>query len=83
MLNGKGDRDSGHGEMSDANSEVETIMSSASHSSENARVTPEPLTRSNSDVAALLSRRGQELKDKITRSRSIDPARHQVAYIMH
>ena len=65
--------------MSDTNSEFETIMSSASHSSENTRVTPEPLTRSNSDVATLLSQRGKELKDKVTRSRSIDPTRIQVS----
>ena len=65
--------------MSDTNSDIETIMSSASQSSENARVTPEPLTRSNSDVAALLSRRGKELKDKITRTRSIDTSRIQVS----
>ena len=73
MLNGKLDEDSGHGEMSDTNSEIDTIMSPVSHSTNNARVTPEPLTRSNSDVAALLSRRGRVLKDK--RSRSIDQAR--------
>ena len=66
--------------MSDTNSEIETIMSSASNSSENTRVTPEPLTRSNSDVAALLSKRGKELKDKVTRSRSIDPTRIQVSH---
>ena len=73
MLNGKLDEDSGHGEMSDTNSEIDTIMSSVSHSSNNTRVSHEPLTRSNSDVAAVLSRRGRVLKDK--RSRSIDQAR--------
>jgi len=72
MLNGKLDEDSGHGEMSDTNSEIDTIMS-VSPNSYNTRVTPEPLTRSNSDVAALLSRRGRVLKDK--RSRSIDQTR--------
>ena len=75
LLNGKGDRDSGHGD-----SDIETIMSSTSHGSEDARVTPEPpLTRSNSDVGALLSRGGRELRDKITRSRSIDPTKIQVS----
>ena len=75
MLNGRLDEDSGHGEMSDTNSEIDTIMSSVSHSSNNTRVTP--LTRSNSDVAALLSRRGRVLKDK--RSRSIDQTRTLVS----
>ena len=70
MLNDKLDEDCGHGEMSDTNSEIDTIMSSVSHSSNNTRVTHEPLTRSNSDVAALLSRRG-----RVKRSRSIDQAR--------
>jgi len=56
-------------------------MSSTSHGSEDARVTPEPqLTRSNSDVGALLTRGGRELKDKITRSRSIDPTKIQVSH---
>ena len=72
MLNGKLDEDSGHGEMSDTNSEIDTIMS-VSPNSYNTRVTPEPLTRSNSDVAALSSRRVRVLKDK--RSRSIDQTR--------
>ena len=49
--------------MSDKHSEIDTIMSSVSHSSNNTRVTPEPLTRSNTEVAAqLLSRRGQVLR---------------------
>ena len=74
LLNGRSDRDSG---MSDTNSDIETIMSSAPHSQQDSRMTPE-LTRSNSDVAALLSRRGKELKDKTSRSRSIDPTKIQV-----
>ena len=77
MLNGKSDKDSGHGEMSDANSEIETIMSSGSHSREKSKEPPE-LIRSNSDVAALVNRQGKELKDKAWRSRSIDPSKIQV-----
>ena len=72
MLNGKSE-----GEMKDAHSDIETIMSSMPPSRQDSRMTPE-LTRSNSDVAALLSRRGKELKDKISRSRSIDPTKIQV-----
>ena len=79
MLNGKSDKDSGHGEMSDANSEIETIMSSGSRSSEGSKEPPE-LIRSNSDVAALLNRRGNDFKDKVLRSRSIDPTKIQVQY---
>lgn len=75
-LNGKSDKDSGHGEMSDANSEIETIMSSGSHSSEKSKEPPE-LIRSNSDVAALVNRREKELKEKVGRSRSIDPSKIQ------
>lgn len=63
--------------MNAANSEIETIMSSVPHSKQDSRATPE-LIRSNSDVAALLSRRGRELKDKMPRSRSIDPTKIQV-----
>lgn len=77
LLNGKSDKDSGHGEMSDANSEIETIMSSDSHSSEKSKEHPE-LIRSNSDVAALVNRQGRDLKDKAWRSRSIDPSKIQV-----
>ena len=65
-------------EMNATNSEIETIMSSVPQSKQDPRATPE-LIRSNSDVAALLSRRGRELKDKITRSRSIDPTKAQVS----
>ncbi|PFX25764.1 MAP kinase-activating death domain protein [Stylophora pistillata] len=75
-LNGKSDKDSGHGEMSDANSEIETIMSSGSHSSEKSKEPPE-LIRSNSDVAALVNRREKELKEKVWRSGSIDPSKIQ------
>jgi len=64
--------------MNATNSEIETIMSSVPQSKQDPRATPE-LIRSNSDVAALLSRRGRELKDKITRSRSIDPTKAQVS----
>lgn len=77
LLNGKSDKDSGHGEMSDANSEIETIMSSGSHSSEKSKEHPE-LICSNSDVAALVNRQGRDLKDKAWRSRSIDPSKIQV-----
>ena len=77
MLNGKSDKDSGHGEISDANSEIETIMSSGSHSREKSKEPPE-LIRSNSDVAALVNRQGKDLKDKAWRSRSIDPSKIQV-----
>ena len=64
-------------EMNTTNSEIETIMSSAPQGKQDPRATPE-LIRSNSDVAALLSRRGRDLKDKISRSRSIDPTKIQV-----
>ena len=74
LLNGRSDRDV---EMNTTNSEIETIMSSAPQGKQDPRATPE-LIRSNSDVAALLSRRGRDLKDKIPRSRSIDPTKIQV-----
>lgn len=63
--------------MNAANSEIETIMSSVPRSKQDSRATPE-LIRSNSDVAALLSRGRRELKDKMSRSRSIDPTKIQV-----
>ena len=63
--------------MNATNSEIETIMSSVPQSKQDPRATPE-LTRSHSDVAAMFSRRGRELKDKIGRSRSIDPTKIQV-----
>ena len=66
-------------EMNTTSSEIETIMSSAPQGKQDPRATPE-LTRSNSDVAALLSRRSRELKDKMSRSRSIDPTKIQVNY---
>ncbi|XP_020620747.1 MAP kinase-activating death domain protein-like isoform X3 [Orbicella faveolata] len=73
LLNGRSDRDV---EMNTTNSEIETIMSSVPQGKQDPRAPPE-LIRSNSDVAALLSRRGRELKDKIARSSSIDPTKIQ------
>ncbi|XP_078346326.1 MAP kinase-activating death domain protein-like isoform X2 [Oculina patagonica] len=73
LLNGRSDR---VGELNNTNSDIETIMSSVPQSQQDSRMAHE-LTRSNSDVAALLSRRGKELKDKISRSRSIDPTKIQ------
>ncbi|XP_068760950.1 MAP kinase-activating death domain protein-like isoform X2 [Montipora capricornis] len=73
LLNGKGDTDSGHDGMSDANGEIETVMSGVSHATGDPR---ERVSRSNSDFAAPLSQREYAgLKDKVTRSRSVDPTR--------
>ncbi|KAK2569106.1 MAP kinase-activating death domain protein [Acropora cervicornis] len=78
LLNGKGDRDSGHGEMSDSNSDIETVISSVSHNSEESRFSRERLSRSNSDFAASLSQKEKTaLRDRVTRSRSIDQTRSQ------
>ena len=80
MLKGKGDRDSGHCDMSDANSDIETVVSTVSHNSEPDPRVPERISRSNSDFAAPLSQREKAvLKDKVTRSRSIDPTKIQVS----
>lgn len=78
LLNGKGDRDSGHGEMSDSNSDIETVISSVSHNSEESRFSRERVSRSNSDFAASLSHREKTaLRDRVTRSRSIEQTRSQ------
>lgn len=82
-MNGKGDRDSGHGEMSDSNSDIETVISSVSHNSEDSRFSRERLSRSNSDFAAPLSQRERSaLRDTVTRSRSIDQTRSQVSRLL-
>ena len=82
-MNGKGDRDSGHGEMSDSNSDIETVISSVSHNSEESRFSRERLSRSNSDFAASLSEREKTaLRDRVTRSRSIDQTRSQVSWLL-
>ena len=82
-MNGKGDRDSGHGEMSDSNSDIETVISSVSHNSEESRFSHERVSRSNSDFAASLSHREKTaLRDRMTRSRSIDQTRSQVSRLL-
>ena len=79
LLNGKGDTDSGHGDMSDANGEIDTVMSGVSHATGDPR---ERFSRSNSDFAAPLSQREYAgLRDKVTRSRSVDPTRIRVCLL--
>ena len=82
-MNGKGDRDSGHGEMSDTNSDIETVISSVSHNSQDSRFLRERLSRSNSDFAAPLSQREKTaLRDTVIRSRSIDQTRIQASLLL-
>ena len=76
FLNGESDLDSGHGEISDTSSDIDTVMTS--RISESPRLASPSsrynLSRSNSDVAALI-RRGKELKGKIGRSYSAESSK--------